>query len=993
MRTVRQRFPLLACGILLLAVLPQILLAEQSPQFEGQKIAIIRFQPAEQPLDSAELHRILPLKTGDPLKMETVRASIDRLFATGRYTDISVDAQPYNGGVAITFITRHSWFIGGVRDEGNIDSPPGSNQLASAGNLDLGQLYTEVKLQEAEAAQKRLMEMNGLFRPDLHPVFDWNEEYQQVSIRFEVDTGRRAHFGPSAVQGDVKMGMDRILKALKFRRWMLHTWKPMTQTRIQQGLNGVRELYQQQDRLEAKVSLERVQYDADTNTATPSLHIDAGPRIDVRVIGVKISNAKLRKYVPVFQEHAVDNDLLAEGARNLRDYLETAGYFDADVQFKRQNVIEDKAEIDYLIAPGQRHKVTAVLISGNKAFDTNTIRERMYLRAAYFLQFPHGRYSENLLSRDEDSIRNLYQSNGYRDVKVTHRIEDRGAPGRNTSAVTIYLHIDEGPQYLIHKLTVAGVESLDRAQLLTRLSSVENQPFSEYNVALDRDAILDRYFEKGFANATFEWNAAPAAEPYRVDVAYAITEGGQQFVRQVIYTGNRHAKPKLINRMIELNPGDPLSPLEMTDTQRKLYNLGVFSRVDTAIQDPDGETSSKYVLYDLQEGRRYTMRIGVGAEFARIGGCQTCLDAPAGQAGFAPRVSFNITRGNLWGEDHSITLGTRISTLEQRVLLTYTWPRFRDNPNLTLTFNGLYDNSRDVRTFSYQRIEGSMRLEQRLSKATKLSWAYTNRRVSIDESTLKITPLLIPLLSQPVRLGLISGAVIRDHRDDPVEPRKGYYFSADLGLAEHFLGSQRDFVRLLARHSSYYKLGRRFVLARSTEFGDIFAFRYTGTAFDSIPLPERFFAGGDTSNRGFPEEQSGPRDPETGFPIGGTALLFNQVELRFPLIGENIGAVLFHDMGNTFDSLGDISFRVHQRNLQDFNYMVHAVGIGLRYRTPVGPLRVDLAYSLNPPKFFGFPGTEQQLLTAGINPCATPGVCTQTGVSHFQYFFSIGQTF
>ena len=512
-------------------------------------------------------------------------------------------------------------------------------------------------------------------------------------------------------------------------------------------------------------------------------------------------------------------------------------------------------------------------------------------------------------------------------------------------------------------------------------------------MALDREAILNQYFEKGFANATFEWSSTPSSDPHRFDVTYAITEGGQEFVRQVIYTGNRHTKPQLINRMLELNPGEPLSPIEMTDTQRKLYNLGVFSRVDTAIQDPDGEAINKYVLYDLQEGKRFTMRVGVGAEFARIGGCQNCLDAPAGQNGFAPRVSFDITRGNLWGDGHSVTLGLRVSTLEQRAVLTYIWPRFQGNPNLTLSFSGLYDNSRDVRTFSYTRVEGSVRLNQQLSKGTKLSWAYTNRRVSVDQGTLKISPFLIPLLSQPVRLGLISGALIQDHRDDPLDPHKGYYFSVDLGLAEHIFGSQRNFLRLLARHSSYYKIGKRLVVARNTVFGEILAFDYTGTAYDSIPLPERFYSGGDTTDRGFPPEQAGPRDPNTGFPIGGTAMLFNQTELRYPLIGENIGIVFFHDMGNTFQSLSNINFHVHQHGLQDFNYMVHAVGIGLRYRTPVGPLRVDLAYSINPPKFFGYPGTLEQLLNAGVNPCATPGACTQTSISHFQYFFSIGQTF
>jgi outer membrane protein insertion porin family len=442
-----------------------------------------------------------------------------------------------------------------------------------------------------------------------------------------------------------------------------------------------------------------------------------------------------------------------------------------------------------------------------------------------------------------------------------------------------------------------------------------------------------------------------------------------------------------------LNPGDPLSLTKMADTQRRLYDLNVFARVDAAIQDPDGETDSKYVLYDLEEAHPYSMRIGVGAEFARIGGCETCLDAPSGQTGFSPRVSFDLTRSNLWGIGHSITLGTRVSTLDQRALLSYRWPRFTGNKNLTFTISGLYENSRNVNTFSYKRSEASLQLEQRLSKSVKLYYSYTYRRVSVDDATLKITPFLIPLLSQPVKLGLVSTSLIQDHRDDPVEPHKGYYNSLDIGVAEHAFGSDRDFVHFLARNSSYYSLGKRIVFARSTEFGDIYAFHYGTDSSDAVPLPERFFGGGSTSNRGFPDLQSGPRDPETGFPIGGTALLFNQTELRFPLIGEDIGGVVFHDMGNTYSSLGNISFRVHQQGLTDFNYMVHAVGFGIRYRTPVGPLRVDLAYSINPPKFYGFPGTEQQLVNAGVNPCATPGNCTQTGISHFQYFISIGQTF
>jgi outer membrane translocation and assembly module TamA len=154
----------------------------------------------------------------------------------------------------------------------------------------------------------------------------------------------------------------------------------------------------------------------------------------------------------------------------------------------------------------------------------------------------------------------------------------------------------------------------------------------------------------------------------------------------------------------------------------------------------------------------------------------------------------------------------------------------------------------------------------------------------------------------------------------------------------------------------------------------------------SIPLPERFFGGGGTSHRGFPDNQAGPRDLDTGFPLGGNALLFHNTELRFPFLTDNITGVLFHDMGNVYSSPANISFRFKQRDLQDFNYMVHAAGFGIRYRTPVGPIRLDLSYSANPPAFMGLEGTRAEVI-AGTAPR------TRQSVRHFQFFFSIGQTF
>ena len=162
-------------------------------------------------------------------------------------------------------------------------------------------------------------------------------------------------------------------------------------------------------------------------------------------------------------------------------------------------------------------------------------------------------------------------------------------------------------------------------------------------------------------------------------------------------------------------------------------------------------------------------------------------------------------------------------------------------------------------------------------------------------------------------------------------------------------------------------------------------------------MPERFFSGGSFSHRGFPNNQAGPRDDITGFPLGGNALLMNSFELRFPLIGDNLGGVLFHDAGNVYSSVGNISLRSSQRSIRDFDYMAHAVGIGFRYKTPIGPLRVDLAFGPNSARFSGFAGTRDELLQ-----CAGPSTVDPTRprcssvpqrINQFQFHFSLGQAF
>ncbi len=388
----------------------------------------------------------------------------------------------------------------------------------------------------------------------------------------------------------------------------------------------------------------------------------------------------------------------------------------------------------------------------------------------------------------------------------------------------------------------------------------------------------------------------------------------------------------------------------------------------------------------------HSITTGFGLQFARIGGSNavTDLSDPGGAAGVSPRLSIALNRLNLFGRGQTVTLQGVVSTLQRRGLLNYFVPKIFNLPKFDATFSILYDDTFDVRTFQSKREEATVKLTQHVSKPITIFYDFSYRHVGV--SNLKIDPLLLPQLAQSVRVGIGEINLIQDRRDDPLDPHKGIYNTINVGLATKYFGSQTSFVRILARNATYYRLGAKLVFARETQVGlqPAFSIPSNTEPGDPIPLAERFFGGGGNTQRGFPENQAGPRDLLTGFPLGGSALFFNNTELRFPLYGANINGVLFEDAGNIYPSLGSISFRVDQRNPADFDYMVHAVGFGVRYRTPIGPLRLDLAYSINPPKYNGFPGNYSQLVQ-----CSVAGTCQASlqQISHFQFFFSIGQAF
>ena len=953
----------------------------QTNSYQGRRITTIQLERQAQLLDPREQEPALAsLKPGARLAMADVRTAIQNLYASGRYEYVEVDAKPDGvDGVALTFSGRPSSFVRNVTIDG-VEEPPSQGQLVNATKLNLGETFYPGQARQSVENLLEVLRSNGFYlatvTPEIIPA-----PAQQVDLAFHAEAGKRAKYAAPIIKGTPNKSLDEIVRATRWRTiFGILGWRPVTENRTQQGIDRIRRSYQKKDYLLARVTLDQMEYKQAENRAVPTLTIESGPKVLVRAKGARLSRGRLRDLVPIYQEQTVDKDLLVEGKRSLTEYLQSKGYFEAQVDFDTTTTSQQEELIEFSVFPGDRHKLVLVQVDGNKYFTDEVLKERMYLAAASPLRFRHGRFSQDFVRRDTNAIKAVYQANGFRDVEIKQRVEDDY--NGKTNDVAVFFTITEGPQWFVSDLKIEGIDNVMAEDLHAIIQSSEGQPFSDFNVATDQDTVLNYFFNNGYPNATFEAAAKPAAEPQRMSLTYTIHPGERQYVRDVLISGLRTTDEGLVRERIRhLEPGDPLSQASMIESQRRLYDLGIFARVDTAFQNPDGETDRKYVLYRLEEGRRYSITGGFGAQIARIGRGDPTL-TPASTSGFSPRISFGVTRSNFLGLGHTVGFQGRLSNIQRRGLINYNAPQFKGNDRLNLTFTALYDDSRDVQTFNSRKVEGSIQLSQRLTKATTIQYRLSYRRNVVTD--LKITPALIPLFAQEIQLGSVSTTFIQDKRDDPTDPRRGIYNTLDTAFASNPFGSKTTFTRLLGRNASYHRINRDLVIARSTSLGMI-----NQISKAEVPLPERFFAGGAASHRGFNENQAGPRDLLTGFPIGGQALLINNTELRFPLIGDNVGGVLFHDAGNVYSELSKISFRVRQKDLQDFNYMVHAIGFGIRYRTPVGPVRLDLAYSINSPRFMGLKGTYEQLL----DPNLVGVEFVEQRISRFQFHFSLGQLF
>jgi outer membrane protein insertion porin family len=971
-----------ACPLLLLFLNAQVWAQQARPDtyagFEGKTVS--RVDISIRPQMNVELFRkLIKQKAGEPFSMSAIRESVVALQETKLFSQIQVSVTPEQVGLNVLFILQPAYYVG-------IISFPGATnrfsytQLLQAVSIPDQTPFANDLLPKGQTALLQFLTAQGYFMASVKPRSEVDDAHWIVNLVFNVDLKKNAKIGAINFEGVSEAEATEIRAALdsrwaRLKRDSLKPGQRYSEERISKSVEYIRAHLRGKGRLAPIVRVASTSFHPETNRADLTFQVDPGPLLSVRVSGTHVSGRTIKRLVPIFEENSVDQDLVDEGERNLVSYFQSKGFFGVkiDSHLDRQ---ADKVSVVYRVDRGTRHRVQAIYFQGNHYFDDARLLSSVAVRKARFLS--RGRFSNSLIRSSEDSLTALYRDEGFANVKVQTKVDDFEPD------VDITFLISEGPQDRVNSIRLTG----NRTQPLDVLTSKHplhlrpGHPYSLRAVQLDRNDILAAYLDRGYLNATFGSSESPEnADAHLLNVVYTIDEGPHTFMSDAVLLGVKKTKPDFVRLIAGPNvaQGKPLSTGQLLSAESDLYALNIFDWASVQPRQPITTQTESEVLEKVHEAKQNSIDYGGGIEvIPRSGNVPVGTVALPGlppigvgskfttsqKSFFGPRGSFDYARRNLRGRAQTFTVSTVLSRLDQRLAFTYSDPHFHGSSWSSLvSLSG--ERTTENPIFAAEVGLASYQLQKALdAKRTKnLILRYEFNRTILTNIT--IPDLVLPQ-DRRVRLSTFSGEYVRDTRDKPLDAHKGIYQIADFGVTPVALGSSADFVRFLGQTAFYIPVRRWLTWANNFRLG--FASPFAGSA---VPLSQNFFSGGADSLRGFPINGAGPQRPVTvcsnpadsstctliSVPVGGEALFIFNTEARFPIrLIKNLGGALFYDGGNVYAHI----------NLPEMvNNYTNTIGFGIRYNTPVGPVRIDIGHNLNP----------------------------APGVKATQYFVTLGQAF
>jgi outer membrane protein insertion porin family len=956
----RRAYPL----AVLLIGLSSVLQAQQAPPsaYEGQPVVDVNL--IARPSVDVETYKPLILQqAGTPFSNEQVQKSIAALQAIGQFSKVDVIVTPEKGGIRVEFIMEPAYYIAMLNFPGalGVFTYP---RLLQAVSYQPQEPYEKIRVEKDRTALQDFLTKNGYFEAKVDTETQMDEARKLATINYHVQLNKLARVGTILITGPPAQDAGRLKQALRSIRARLagaylKEGQRYDAIRIQAAQRFLRAYLGKQNHLANRVKLDPAQYDPEAKRATLHFEVQEGPTVVVRVVGAHIWKRTLRTLLPVYEENSIDQELIYEGRRNLISYFQGKGFFDVNVtpQLAREDLKLNT--LTYAIERGKRHRIQNITLGGNHAFDSDDLADQMVVKKATFLS--RGTFSQDLLNKTVNNLTAFYQNAGFPDVKVTPKVVD------HEPDIDVTFDIKEGEHTIVDSFQLEGnLTQAISALAPDGLAIQEGQPYSAARANQDRSRIVATYLNMGYLNASFKSTVTPVGgNVHHVSVNYLVDEGPRVRISQVNYLGQKHTKTLVIEREAQLRPESEMSEGKMLEGESRLYNLGVFDWADVAPRRPITDQTAEEVMVRVHEAKRNTLSYGLGFESTpRTGSLSSGVLILPGLPTVGlpksftiiqnnvinPQGSLEYSRLNMRGMGETVSLSALVSTLDLKATMSYSQPHF-----LGTNWDGLWSFFGERTTqnplFTARLGQASFQIERTLdaAKTRRLLFRYNYQRTLLSNLLIKN---FVPLQDQSVILSTLSASFVRDTRDKPLDAHKGVYQTLDFGISPTVMGSTENVARFFGQ-AAYYRRVRlkpEVVWANNVRLGLVSSF-----AGSHVPFSGRFFSGGADSLRGFPLNGAGPQstallctksnDPSTctakvPVPTGGRELFIFNSEARFPIpIRTGLGGVVFYDGGNVYDSINLSHF------IRDYS---NTVGFGLRYQTPVGPIRVDIGHNLNP---------------------------------------------
>ena len=916
--------------------------------FIGKPIVAVSVEVGGARYEEPAVLQLIETRVGDALSMAQVRESIDHLVGLGRFEDIRVFAEPSAAraeAVALRWVLVPVQRIAAIE----IGGEPGisSNTLRTEITERVGSLPVTSRVTEIEAALRAYYADRGYRRPSIDMRVAPGTTAEFANLQITIGAGPRTLINEVTVSGEPDRARD-VITELEIERGRPYD-ATAVEARAGEYENALRDLGYYEADIEVTAT-----FGADETTTNLVVDVDRGPRVRVVFAGDQLPENRRETLVPIRQERSVDLDLLEDASRNIEAYLRQQGYRTAEAPYIREEK-DGEMVLTFTVRRGPLHRLASLDVTGYEQIARSEIAPLLALQ-------PGEAFSESRVATVASAITELYRVRGFARAVVkpeTNVLPPTVADQQEVRPVAVRLIVTEGPQTLVGDVQIVGSSAIASTQLTELLGLTSGRPFYRPQLDADRDAIERHYRNEGFRTVRATAATTLDAEGRRLDVRWSIVEGPRTIIDRVLISGNVRTDADLIRRDIPLKPGSPLGDDAIIESQRQLATLGLFRRV-RIIELPHAGSATRDILIEIEEAPATTIDYGGGLEAgrrARSGAGDQVED----RIDVAPRAFLQISRRNLWGKNRSVTLFTRVSLRprdpgtdaapedtggygfnEYRVVGTFREPRVFDQAG-DLQLTAFFEQA--IRTsFNFSRRGVRLDYGRRLSETVTFTSRYALDRTRLFD--IQINPDEQPFVDRlfpQVRLSTLTGALLRDTRNDVLDPERGTLSGVETTFALRSLASEVGFAKTSLQGFVYRKLPGAvpFTVALGARVGVAIGFERVledGTVLDDVPASERFFAGGDSTVRGFVLDRLGTAETlnSDGFPEGGRGLVVTNVEMR-SRYWKGLGAVGFFDAGNVFERAGDI----RAADLRP------SAGFGLRYRSPLGPLRFDLGFNLD----------------------------------------------